>query len=64
MLTGCGGGGNSVRQLQHLGHTPYQEDTILVTYATNPERALMLLDSTLLLGNISDYRGQVIRAKI
>ena len=62
-LTGCGEG-NSVRQLPHLGNTPYQQDTILVTYATNPERALTLLDSALLLGNISEYRGQCIRAKI
>ena len=62
-LVGCGDG-KSVRQLPHLGDTPYQQDTILVTYATNPERALTLLDSALLLGNISEYRGQVIRAKI
>ena len=54
----------SVRQLPHLGDTPYQQDTILVTYATNPERALTLLDSALLLGNISEYRGLVIRARI
>ena len=62
-LTGCGEG-NSVRQLPHLGDTPYQQDTILVTYATNPERALTLLDSALLLGNISEYRSQCIRARI
>ena len=62
-LTGCGEG-KSVRQLPHLGNTPYQQDTILVTYATNPERALTLLDSALLLGNISEYRGQCIRARI
>ena len=63
ILAGCGGG-NSVRQLPHLGNTPYQQDSILVTYATDPERALTLLDSALLLGNISEYRGQFIRAKI
>ena len=62
LAIGCGG--NSVRQLPHLGNTPYQQDSILVAYATNPERALTLLDSALLLGNISDYRGQFIRAKI
>ena len=62
-LVGCGDG-KSVRQLPHLGDTPYQQDTILVTYATNPERALTLLDSALLLGNISTYRGQCIRARI
>ena len=47
-----------------MGDTPYQQDTILVTYATNPERALTLLDSALLLGNISEYRAQCIRARI
>jgi len=62
-FTGCGDG-KSVRQLPHLGNTPYQEDSILVTYAVNPARALTLLDSALFLGNISDYRGRFIRAKI
>ena len=63
VLVGCDGG-KPVRQITNLGDTPYQQDTILVTYATNPERALTLLDSALLLGNISEYRGQFIRAKI
>ena len=63
ILYGCGDG-KTVRQLSNLGNTPYQQDTILVTYATNPERALTLLDSALLLGNVSDYRAQVIRARI
>lgn len=63
ILVGCGGG-KSVRQVPHLGNTPYQQDTILVTYATNSERALTLLDSALLLGNISEYRAQCIRARI
>ncbi len=62
-LAGCGDG-KSVRQLPHLGDTPYQQDTILVTYATNPERAQTLLDSALLLGNISEYRAKCIRARI
>ena len=62
-LVGCGDG-KPVRQLPHLCDTSYQQDTILVTYATNPERALTLLDSALLLGNISEYRAQCIRARI
>ena len=62
-LGGCGDG-YSVRQLPHLGDTPYQQDSILVAYATNPGRALALLDSALLLGNVSEYRAQFIRAKI
>ena len=64
LVLGSCGDSKSVRQLPHLGDTPYQQDTILVTYATNPERALTLLDSALLLGNISEYRSQVIRARI
>ncbi len=60
---GCGNG-TSVRKLPHLGDTPYQQDSILIAYAINPERAITLLDSALLLGNISDYRGQSIRARI
>ena len=63
ILAACGDS-KSVRQLPHLGDTPYQQDTILVTYATNPGRALTLLDSALRLGNISEYRSQVIRARI
>ena len=63
-VVACEGERPSARQLPHLGDTPYQADSILVTYANNPGRALKLLDSALLLGNISDYRGQFIRAKI
>ena len=63
IFLGCGDN-HSVRHIPHLGDTPYQQDTILVTYATNPERALTLLDSALLLGNMSEYRGQCIRARI
>lgn len=59
ILYSCGDG-KTVRQLQDLGNTPYQQDTILVAYATNPERALTLLDSALLLGNVSDYRAHSI----
>lgn len=62
-LVGCGDS-KSVRKVPHLGNTPYQQDTVLVTYATNPVRALQLLDSAQLLGHISDYRGLFIRAKI
>ncbi|MBQ2178823.1 MAG: helix-turn-helix domain-containing protein [Prevotella sp.] len=47
-----------------MGETPYQEDSVLVAYGYHPNRALILLDSALLLGNINDYRGQFIRAKI
>lgn len=63
LTVGCNDG-KSVRHVPHIGNTPYQQDSVLVAYATDPERAITLLDSALLLGNISDYRSQIIRAKI
>ena len=63
-MVACEGKKPSVRHIAHLGDTPYQQDSIQVVYATDPVRALTLLDSALLLGNISEYRGQFIRAKI
>ncbi len=35
-----------------------------MAYAYQPDRALVMLDSALLLGNINEYRAQFIRAKI
>ena len=58
------GRNNSARHILNLGDTPYQEDSVLVAYGYHPNRALILLDSALLLGNINDYRGLFIRAKI
>ena len=53
-----------VHQIKNLGGTPYQEDTIRMTYARNPERALALLDSAILLGNIDPYHALLARATI
>ncbi len=64
ILFSCDREGKSVRHLVNLGNTPYQQDTILVTYATNPKRALTLLDSAVILGNINEYEEQIVRATI
>ena len=58
------GRNNSARHIPNLGDTPYQEDSVLVAYGYHPNRALVMLDSALLLGNINEYRAQFIRAKI
>ena len=55
---------NTSRHIPNLGDTPYQADSVLVAYAYHPDRALVMLDSALLLGNINEYRGRFIRAKI
>ena len=56
--------GRTVAPLPHSGDTPYQLDSILSIHAKEPERALRMLDSALMLGNISEYRHEFIRAKI
>ena len=53
-----------VYQIKNLGSTPYQEDSIRMTYGRNPERALVLLDSAIALGNIDPYRALLTRATI
>ena len=58
------GKNDSARHIPNLGDTPYQEDSVLVAYGFHPDRALVMLDSALLLGNINEYRAQFIRAKI
>ena len=58
------GRNNSARHIPNLGDTPYQEDSVLVAYGYHPDRALVMLDSALLLGNINEYRAKFIRAKI
>ncbi len=63
-LFSCGKDGQSVRDLDNLGDTPYQMDSIYVTYGTDPNRALVLLDSAVILGNISEYAEQILRATI
>ena len=58
------GRNNSARHILNLGDTPYQEDSVLVAYGYHPDRALVMLDSALLLGNINEYRAKFIRARI
>ena len=58
------GSNNSARHIPNLGDTPYQEDSVLVAYGYHPDRALVMLDSALLLGNINEYRAKFIRARI
>ncbi|MCR5180419.1 MAG: helix-turn-helix domain-containing protein [Bacteroidaceae bacterium] len=63
-LIGCERNGQSVALIKDLGDTPYQQDTILLTYASDPERALLLLDSAAILGTINECDAQLIRANI
>ncbi len=64
LLLGACNRPSRVHQIRNLGNTPYQEDTIRMTYARNPQRALVLLDSAILLGNIDPYHALLARATI
>ncbi len=60
----CGRRGDSAPNAVLPDHTPYQYDSILVTYAAHPERALVLLDSAVTLGHVDAFNAQLIRATI
>ena len=64
LLSAACGRDPRVHQIRNLGDTPYQEDTIRVTYGYDPDRALVLLDSAVLLGNIDPYHALLARATI
>lgn len=63
-LIGCGKGTKGSSQQENPDTTPYQEDSILMTYANDPGRALILLDSATALGNINAVDAKIIRATI
>ncbi len=64
IFIGCGRQVKTAKHLPHTGDTPYQMDSILLTYGSDPERALVMLDSAALLGNVSNYRERYLRATI
>ncbi len=62
---GCGRKENTYNNNEKEGKsTPYKVDSILLTYGTNPEGALMMLDSAVALGNIDEFNGMLCRAHI
>ncbi len=64
IIAGCGKQGKTVRHIPNMENTPYQIDSIMLTYGSDPERALVMLDSAVILGHLSDYTEQFIRATI
>ncbi len=55
---------NGEKLTQKQPDTVYTEETILNTYGKDPEKALSLLDSAKLLGNITEYREQFLKTLI
>lgn len=44
--------------------TLYTEQAAMETYATNPERALLIIDSAEIVGNLTDIRADLLRAVV
>ena len=44
--------------------TLYTEQAAMKAYATNPERALLIIDSAEIVGNLTDIRADMLRAKV
>ena len=64
-LAGCAGGGK--RPLEHIpspSDTLYTDRAALHIYGTQPERALAILDSALIVGNINPFQADFLRAKV
>ena len=59
---GLAGGGKGVEVQGH--DTLYTHKNILNTYGTDPSRALVLIDSALVLGNITPYHADLMRCKV
>ena len=64
VITGCTGGGTSGKRVPQAGDTLYTEERAMAIYDSLPERALLILDSAEVVGNMTDYRAALFRAKV
>lgn len=64
VITGCTGGGTSGKRVPQAGDTLYTEERAMAIYDSLPERALLILDSAEVVGNMTDYRAGLFRAKV
>lgn len=64
-MAGCaGGGGTSGKRMPQAGDTLYTEERAMELYDREPERALRIIDSAEVVGNVSDYRAELLRARV
>lgn len=65
VLWGCSRNGN--RPSEHIpqaSDTLYTARAAMLTYGTDPERALTIIDSALIVGNVDAYEADFLRAKV
>ena len=58
---GEGGGRDHVPQ---ASDSLYTEEAAMDVYNTQPERALLIIDSAEIVGNVTEYRASMLRAKV
>jgi len=63
LMIGCTGNGGT-RHVQQASDTLYTEQAAMDVYAKQPERALVIIDSALIVGNLTDSRADLLCAKV
>ena len=63
VIVGCTGKG-STKHVPQASDSLYTEERAMAIYDTLPERALQILDSAEIVGNMPDYRAALFRAKV
>lgn len=67
MLLGCTGGGSpdlGEGGVAQPSDTLYTQEAAMEAYASDPDRALLIIDSAEIVGNMSDVDADVLRAKV
>lgn len=59
VIVGCTGKGG-VKHVRQASDSLYTEERAMEIYAKEPQRALQLIDSAQMVGNVSDFRGAVV----
>ncbi|MBQ9865069.1 MAG: hypothetical protein IJM33_07000, partial [Bacteroidales bacterium] len=63
LMTGCTGRVETKQEKQPTD-TIYTQEAAMAVYGYQPERALQIIDSAVIVGNLSEVRGDVNRARI
>lgn len=64
MLGGCGRAKQAPARIPQASDSLYTARAALIIYGTEPERALAIIDSALIVGNVSPFRADFVRARI
>ena len=70
LMLGCTGTGTHSDEGRGVGRTPQPSDTLytmeaaMEAFALDPERALLIIDSAEIVGNLSDFGADLLRAKV